>query len=102
MAPSATTTAQEYESAYLNHQSLTVDCLRRFDTDDQKDLVRNTLKQRVDTIDTDICEPGEEDAFFVADVGEVYRQHLRWKLNLGRVKPHYGKRHRNLSVLRVF
>lgn len=102
MAPSATTTAQEYESVYLNHQSLTVDCLRRFDTDDQKDLVRNTLKQRVDTIDTDICEPGEEDAFFVADVGEVYRQHLRWKLNLGRVKPHYGKLHQNSGVLRVF
>jgi ornithine decarboxylase len=34
---------------------------------------------------------GEEDAFFVADLGEVYRQHLRWKKNLGRVKPHYGK-----------
>lgn len=91
MAPSATITAHEYESVYLNHQSLTVDCLRRIDTDDQKDLVRKTLERRVDTIDTDICEPGEEDAFFVADVGEVYRQHLRWKVNLGRVKPHYGK-----------
>lgn len=41
-------------------------------------------------IDTDICEAGEDDAFFVADMGEVYRQHLRWKLRLKRVKPHYG------------
>lgn len=54
-------------------------------------MVKHALLQRVDSIDTDICEPGEEDAFFVADVGEVYRQHLRWKMNLKRVKPHYGK-----------
>jgi hypothetical protein len=27
----------------------------------------------------------------VADLGEVYRQHLRWKRNLPRVKPFYGK-----------
>ena len=54
-------------------------------------MVKHALLQRVDNIDTDICEPGEEDAFFVADVGEVYRQHLRWKMNLKRVKPHYGK-----------
>jgi hypothetical protein len=27
----------------------------------------------------------------VADLGEVYRQHLRWKRNLPRIKPFYGK-----------
>jgi hypothetical protein len=27
----------------------------------------------------------------VADMGEIYRQHLRWKMNLGRVKPFYGR-----------
>jgi ornithine decarboxylase len=27
----------------------------------------------------------------VADLGEVYRQHLRWKLNLPRVRPFYGE-----------
>jgi ornithine decarboxylase len=54
-------------------------------------LIGQALKQRVDLIDPENCEAGEEDAFFVADLGEVYRQHLRWKLNLGRVKPHYGE-----------
>lgn len=53
-------------------------------------LAKNTLKQRVESIDTDACEAGQEDAFFVADMGEVYRQHLRWKMKLKRVKPHYG------------
>ena len=56
-----------------------------------KQLIGAALKSRVEAIDPDTCSVGEEDAFFVADLGEVYRQHLRWKKNLGRVKPHYGK-----------
>lgn len=54
-------------------------------------LIGNALRQRVESIDHESCEAGEEDTFFVADLGEVYRQHLRWKLNLPRVKPFYGK-----------
>jgi ornithine decarboxylase len=55
-----------------------------------KSLVQKVLKEHIARIDVDNCEPGEEDAFYVADLGEVYRQHLRWKFNLGRVKPFYG------------
>lgn len=55
-----------------------------------KQLIGNALRERVENIDHDICAPGEEDTFFVADLGEVYRQHLRWKLNLPRVKPFYA------------
>ena len=53
-------------------------------------LVQKVLKEHIAHIDVDTCEPGEEDAFYVADMGEVYRQHLRWKMNLARVKPFYG------------
>ena len=53
-------------------------------------LIGQALKQRIDDIDDDTCEVGGEDAFFVADLGEIYRQHLRWKFNLNRVNPHYG------------
>lgn len=53
-------------------------------------LTEQALKKRVEGVDADTCEAGEEDTFFVADLGEVYRQHLRWKMNLPRVKPHYG------------
>lgn len=56
-----------------------------------KKLIGDALKERIETIDHDACEPGDEDAFFVADLGEVYRQHMRWKKNLPRVKPFYGK-----------
>lgn len=56
-----------------------------------KTLIQKVLKEQIARIDVDTCEPGEEDAFYVADLGEVYRQHLRWKLNLSRVKPFYGE-----------
>lgn len=56
-----------------------------------KQLIGEALKERAESIDDDTCAPGDEDAFFVADMGHVYRQHLRWKKNLKRVKPHYGK-----------
>lgn len=56
-----------------------------------REMVLDELKKRVAGIDTAGCEPGEEDAFYVADMGEIYRQHMRWKMNLGRVKPFYGE-----------
>jgi hypothetical protein len=54
-------------------------------------LIGNALRERVENIDPETCDAGDEDTFYVADLGEVYRQHLRWKLNLPRVKPFYGK-----------
>lgn len=55
-----------------------------------KRLIGEALHRRVVSIDHEVCEPGDEDTFYVADLGEVYRQHLRWKKNLTRVKPFYG------------
>lgn len=56
-----------------------------------KKLIGDALRKRVESINHEFCEPGEEDTFFVADIGEVYRQHMRWKLNLPRIKPFYGE-----------
>lgn len=56
-----------------------------------KELIRAALKKRVETINNETCEPGDEDSFYVADMGDVYRQHLKWKRKLGNIKPHYGK-----------
>ncbi|KAI9775303.1 MAG: Ornithine decarboxylase [Geoglossum umbratile] len=55
-----------------------------------RQLVGDTFRNRVEGIDHDRCDAGDEDAFFVADLGEVYRQHIRWKMNLKRVKPFYA------------
>ncbi|KAI8960579.1 pyridoxal-dependent decarboxylase [Daldinia sp. FL1419] len=55
-----------------------------------KQLIGDALRQRVENIDCESCDPGDEDTFFVGDLGEVYRQHMRWKKNLPRVKPFYA------------
>ena len=100
MAPSSTDIEQKYDTAYKqqpkkqnrkDHQSKDngfCDTYNRAEIG--KLLTKDALERRVESINTDICEAGQEDAFFVADMGEVYRQHLRWKMKLNRVKPHYG------------
>jgi ornithine decarboxylase len=95
MAPSATITIEHNESNIFEKESLIQDNHGQPVAEDSKELVINALKERIKSIDTDLCEAGEEDAFFVADMGEIYRQQLRWKKNLQRVKPHYGKLARN-------
>ncbi|KAH8693716.1 ornithine decarboxylase [Talaromyces proteolyticus] len=55
-----------------------------------KEMILEQLRLRVARVDAACCEPGEEDAFYVADMGEIYRQHMRWKMNLSRVKPFYA------------
>ena len=94
MAPSALTATEEYHLSYdklqpVDYNSLSTSVDHGAGTG--KQLIGNALKGRVEAIDPDICGVGEEDAFFVADLGEVYRQHMRWKTHLGRVKPHYGE-----------
>ena len=90
MAPSATSTIEKYAPTILSLNGSNISKNGYDRAGNGKVLMENTLKDRINSIDTDACEAGEEDAFFVADLGEVYRQHLRWKLNLKRVKPHYG------------
>lgn len=48
------------------------------------------MHKRIQSVDCANCAPGEDDAFFVADLGEVYRLHAEWKRRLGRVTPFYG------------
>lgn len=55
-----------------------------------KHMIGDALRRRVESIDHESCDPGDEDTFFVGDLGEVYRQHMRWKKNLPRVKPFYA------------
>lgn len=60
-------------------------------TNTARKLIRDALQNRVEGINHENCEPGDEDTFYVADLGEVYRQHMRWKKNLPRVRPFYGE-----------
>jgi len=97
MAPSATQTINQTHPINYDYQPkglIRANGTNEYATHNgsaiSKELIRSALKKKVLSIDDDTCEPGDEDTFFVADLGEVYRQHLRWKMNLKRVKPHYG------------
>ncbi|GAA5935159.1 hypothetical protein JCM3775_007219 [Rhodotorula graminis] len=51
----------------------------------------DNFRQALANIDMDDCEAHGENAFFVADLGEVYRQHQRWMRELGqRVQPFFA------------
>ena len=53
-----------------------------------KSFIENHLRAYIDSRS---CEDEEgEESFFVADLGEIYRQYSRWTRNLKRVKPFYG------------
>lgn len=67
-----------------------------------KQMIGDALRQRVESIDHESCDPGDEDTFFVGDLGEVYRQHMRWKKNLPRVKPFYGTFYRISHLTKHF
>ncbi|KAF2099111.1 putative ornithine decarboxylase [Rhizodiscina lignyota] len=92
MAPSAiATTTEDYAQLSLtSHYGGDLHNNYGNGVEHAKEIIGQAFKQRVDGVDGDTCEVGEEDAFFVADLGSVYRQHLRWKLNLPRIKPYYA------------
>ncbi|KAL8937167.1 MAG: hypothetical protein Q9216_004565 [Gyalolechia sp. 2 TL-2023] len=102
MAPSALTVTNEAYANFHLDRDLIITHKVSDGVKQGKALVQDALKHRIEEVDTDGCSPGDEDAFFVADVGEVYRQHLRWKMNLKRVKPHYAvKCNPDTEVLRL-
>lgn len=104
MSPSAIATIETTPSltslnSYYDEKSSYVE---HYGANNPKHIIGAALKEKVESIDYEACEPGDEDTFFVADLGEVYRQHMRWKLNLPRVKPFYGEfavSHENLIML---
>jgi hypothetical protein len=49
-----------------------------------RDLIHCKLHEHLNGPDV------EEDAFFVGDIGEVLRQHRRWKKLLPRIEPYYA------------
>lgn len=52
--------------------------------------VANALRHRIEAVNAFTCLPGEDDSFFVADLGVVQRQYVRFLRNLPRVKPYYA------------
>ncbi|KAI9366199.1 ornithine decarboxylase [Pilaira anomala] len=52
--------------------------------------VSEVTQQRLESISNQKWESDQENAFFVGDLGEVFRQHLRWKSLLPRIEPFFA------------
>ncbi|KAK5998529.1 Ornithine decarboxylase [Cladobotryum mycophilum] len=53
-------------------------------------LVDDTIKEQIAHIERQPCTVGFDDSFFVADVGEICRQHDRWVSHLPDIMPFYA------------
>lgn len=53
-------------------------------------LVQLVAQSRISLLDDPPAWMGSEEPFYVADIGQVYRQHQRWLQNLLGVRPFYG------------
>ncbi|RKP31076.1 ornithine decarboxylase [Metschnikowia bicuspidata] len=53
-------------------------------------LVGQALISEVENIDHDVCDAGDEDSFFVADLGDVQRSYRLWQEKLPMVQAHYA------------
>ncbi|KAG0301167.1 hypothetical protein BGZ98_008564 [Dissophora globulifera] len=52
--------------------------------------VSDMLEARLAAFDPQSGDAEAENAFYVADLGEVYRQHLRWKTLMPRIEPFFA------------
>ncbi|ORZ00431.1 pyridoxal-dependent decarboxylase [Syncephalastrum racemosum] len=52
--------------------------------------VKEVMRRHLDAMAAHKWESDQENAFFVCDIGEVYRQHLRWKRLLPRITPYFA------------
>lgn len=50
----------------------------------------NALRERIEAINEETCEPGDENSFFVCDIGEVQRLYNNWHRRLPRIQPFYA------------
>ncbi|KAJ2493229.1 Ornithine decarboxylase [Coemansia sp. RSA 2050] len=63
--------------------------LRGYDMGDAA-VTRYSLGSVDDALQAKLAQSGAEDAFFVADLGEVYRQYVQWTKLLPRVQPFFA------------
>ncbi|SCU90133.1 LAME_0E07206g1_1 [Lachancea meyersii CBS 8951] len=62
----------------------------------------HALQERVNSVNQEVCEAGDENSFFVCDLGEVQRLHAYWRAKLPRVHPFYAvKSNPNPKVLQL-
>lgn len=86
----------QLETAVLNQRIEFDDLSRMKNTTSPSTVIHNlsiedVIKQKLDSHSRLKWESDQENAFFIGDLGEVYRQYLRWQALLPRIEPHFGK-----------
>lgn len=54
------------------------------------ELAKFVIQARLALLSNDSGRVEDDEPFFVADLGQVYRQHQRWTRSLSAVQPFYG------------
>lgn len=96
MAPSIEIRPVEYEYDVLSNikpDSPQVNDLKVSDVryeSPERNVIGKALFNHINKIDPDTCEPGQEDSFFVADLGQIKKAVNYWKSKLPQVLPHYA------------
>ncbi|CAI4044412.1 ornithine decarboxylase SPE1 SKDI_11G0370 [Saccharomyces kudriavzevii IFO 1802] len=58
--------------------------------DQAHSAIFQALRVRIGKINNETCDPGEENSFFVCDLGEIKRLYANWMKELPRIKPFYA------------
>lgn len=85
----------QLETAVLNQRIEFDDLSRMKNTTSPSTVIHNlsiedVIKQKLDSHSRLKWESDQENAFFIGDLGEVYRQYLRWQALLPRIEPHFA------------
>ncbi|KAL9123970.1 MAG: hypothetical protein Q9217_006656 [Psora testacea] len=90
MAPLSPATSEKYASINLSYDAVKSKDKSQEAREKSWNLAKEVMLARVDTLASATCSSIDTAPFMVADMGEVYRQYQRWKVNLPRVKPYYA------------
>ncbi|KAL9098769.1 MAG: hypothetical protein Q9163_005633 [Psora crenata] len=90
MALLSATPIEKYASINLSHDAEKSKDKSQEGREKSWNLAKEIMCARVSTINPVTSTPIDTIPFMVADMGEVYRQYQRWKVNLPRVKPYYA------------
>lgn len=91
MAPSVDVIRNESVNApKIDHHTIQLPETGKTVSKESTKLVGDALIDHVNLIDHHLCDAGDEDSFFVADLGEIYRSYMIWKQYLPQFEAHYA------------
>lgn len=105
---------QPYElinkDSYIDHNQVSfqfnnknnIQHLNEESTTSSSKLIEQALIEHISSIDHEECEAGDEDSFFVCDLGEVIKSIEIWQKYLPNILPHYAvKCNTNIEIIKL-